>query len=288
MNFPIEFLQTFVAIADTGSFTRAASEVHRTQSAVSMQVKRLEEIVGRPLFVREGRSMALTPEGEVLLGYARRILKLQDDAVASLLQPDIAGAVRLGTPDDYAMRFLPGILAKFAQTFPRVQVSVRCEPSSQLSVAMERGELDLALITGREHPHSGEVLRRDRVVWVTSERHFAHEQNPLPLAIFGPECFFRDWAFQALDATDLSYRVAYQSHSISGLLAAVSAGLAVTLMVESVVPAGIRILLPEEGFPDLPRASIVMHRGGGKGSKAVDCLANYIEEGFRKEQVVRS
>jgi DNA-binding transcriptional LysR family regulator len=123
LNLDTDLLRTFVAIADSGSFTRAGELVHRTQSAVSMQVKRLEEALGKPVFQRQGRTVALTAEGEALLGYARRILKLHEEAVATLTRPDLVGTVRIGIPDDYVMRFLPGILTRFAQAYPRVPAS---------------------------------------------------------------------------------------------------------------------------------------------------------------------
>ncbi|MFQ5936312.1 MAG: LysR family transcriptional regulator, partial [Acidiferrobacterales bacterium] len=199
VNLDTDLLRTFVAIADAGSFTRAGQRVHRTQSAVSMQVKRLEDSVGKPVFQREGRSVSLTAEGEALLGYARRILKLHEEAVATLTQPDVVGTVRVGTPDDYVMRFLPGILSRFAQAYPRVQVAVHCEPSYALLSRLEQRELDLALVTCDPAKESGDIVRREPTVWATSERHFVHEEEPLPLALFQKGCFLRDWIIQALD-----------------------------------------------------------------------------------------
>lgn len=281
MEFPIDLLKTYLAVIDTGSFTSAAQVVHRTQSAVSMQIKRLEETVGQPLFNRVGRSFTLTTEGEVLVSYARRMLKLNEEAVAAMIQPEMVGAVRIGTPDDYALRFLPNILSRFSRAYPRVQVAVRCEPSSQLAPALEKGEIDLALLTGDAYQDQGDVVRRDPTVWISSANHLAHEEDPLPLAIFQAECIFRKWTFQALDQVQRPYRVAYQSPSIAGVLAAVSAGLAVTVLSASIVPPDARILSVEEGFPQLPETSILLHRSPGSHSQVVEGMAKFIREGIK-------
>jgi DNA-binding transcriptional LysR family regulator len=285
MDFPIDLLRTFLAIVDTGSFTTAAQVVLRTQFAVSMQIKRLEETIGRPVFNRTGRSFTLTMEGESLIPYARRMLKLHEETVAALIRPEMVGAVRIGTPDDYAAQILPEILSRFAKSFPRVQVAVRCEPSSQLAPALEKGEIDLALLTGDCYLGKGqvEVVRRDPTLWVTSAHHLAHEEKPLPLAIFQAECVFREWAFQALDGVGIPYRIAYQSPSVAGILAAVSAGLAVTVLSGCIVPENARILTEQEGFPPLPETTIVLKRSPGTQSQVIDCMATYIKEGVRDQ-----
>ena len=274
-----DLLRTFVAIVDAGGFTAAAQQVHRTQSAVSMQVRRLETTLDRTLFQREGRGVQLTPEGEALLGYARRLLKLHDEALAVLTRPDLTGCVRLGTPDDYVERFLPDILVRFARAFPRVQVDVHCEPSRHLRRLLAEDRLDLALITCAPGAEIGEILRREPTVWATAERHLAHEQDPLPLALFQPGCPFRDWALAGLGETGRPYRVAYTSASITGLFAAVTAGLAVTVLGHSLLPETVRALRADEGFPPLPPASITLQQGRAV-SVVGECLAGYLREGF--------
>jgi len=279
-----DLLRTFVAIVDAGGFTPAAKQVHRTQSAVSMQVRRLEETLGRALFQRDGRGVRLAPDGEALLGYARRLLKLHDEAVAALTRPELAGRVRIGTPDDYVDRFLPDILARFARAFPRVQVDVLCETSAHLRPLLAEDRLDLAVLTAGCTPggEPGEVLRREPVVWATAERHLAHEQEPLPLALFQSGCAFRDWALAGLDGIGRPYRIAYTSASFSSILAAVTAGLAVTALCRSVLPAGVRPLGVAEGFPPLPMTALTLHRGR-PGSAVAECLAGFIRESFGAE-----
>ncbi len=275
-----ELLRTFVAIADQGGYTRAAEQVNRTQSAVSMQMKRLEEdVVQRSLFQRNGRQMLLTAEGELLLGYARRILRLQGEALNSLRAPHMVGLVRIGTPDDYVTRFLPGVLARFAQAFPLVQVEMHCEPSFQL---LQRQDLDLTIVTREPGKEIGQLLRQEEVVWAQAENAMLHERSTLPLAMFNADCFCRNWACNALDTLNRDYRVAYSSPSLSAILAVVGAGLAITAQLRSLIPADMCIIGKEEGLPDMPMASIVLLRNPRGQSPVTECLAEHIAEGFRQ------
>ena len=164
-------LRTFVVIAETGSFTRAAEVVHKTQSAVSMQMKRLEERIGRPVFERDGRASKLTEDGERLLDYARRIVKLNSEALSTVVGMGLTGSVRLGVPDDYADRYLPEIMARFSRAYPGVELTIMCEPSIELIERIDSSELDLAIITDCETSRASETFRRERLLWVTSNRH---------------------------------------------------------------------------------------------------------------------
>ena len=274
-----ELLRSFVAIADNGGFTRAAEAVNRTQSAVSMQMKRLEDdVVQRALFERDGRQVRLTPEGQVLLGYARRILKLHGEVLNTLREPHMVGAVRIGTPDDYVMRFLPDILSRFAQAYPLVQVEVHCEPSGQL---LQRQDLDLTIVTREPGKEIGQLLRQERFVWAEAQGFSPHEQNPMPLAMFNADCFCRAWACNALDARERPYRIAYTSPSLSAIFAVVGAGLAVTAQLQSLITPDLRILGEAEGLPILPTTSIVLLRNSQRSSQVIDTLAEHIVEGFR-------
>lgn len=274
-----EVLRTFVAIADQGGFTRAGEIVNRTQSAVSMQMKRLEEdILQRQLFERDGRQVRLTAEGQVLLGYARRILKLHSEVFNTLREPHMVGMVRIGTPDDYAMRFLPGILSRFAQAYPLIQVEVHCESSKQLLL---RQDLDLTIVTREPGNEIGQMLRHERFVWAEAQGHCPHEQSPIPLAMFNSDCFCRMWACHALDAMQKDYRVAYTSPSLAAIMAVVSAGLAVTAQLQSLITPDLRILGEAEGLPQLPMASVMLLRNSSTQSPMTECLAEHIAEGFK-------
>ncbi|MBM7059240.1 LysR family transcriptional regulator [Pseudomonas sp. UL073] len=274
-----ELLRSFVAIADNGGFTRAAEVVNRTQSAVSMQMKRLEDdVVRRSLFERDGRQVRLTPEGQVLLGYARRILKLHGEVLSTLREPHMVGVVRIGTPDDYVMRFLPGILSRFAQAYPLVQVEVHCEPSFML---LQRQDLDLTIVTREPGKEIGQLLRQERFVWAEAIGFSPHEQTPMPLAMFNVDCFCRAWACNALDAMEREYRIAYTSPSLSAIFAVVSAGLAVTAQLQSLITPDMRIIGAAEGLPTLPLTSIVLLRNQASQSEVTETLAEHIAEGFR-------
>ncbi len=281
INLPTELLRTFIAIADSGNFSLAAGQINRTQSAVSMQIKRLEELIDKPLFIRDSRNLKLTADGLTLMSYARRILKLNEEAVSLLKRPELSGRVSIGLPDDYVTRFLPDILAGFSRNCPHVQVDVTCEPSHQLNKRMKRLELDLAITTSpTSEVEDAILLQRDPMVWVTSEQHFQHEETPLPVALFPDECYSRSWAIKALEKADIDYRIAYTSATLMGLKAAVLAGLAVAAISRSIIPPGMRELRIEEGFPPMPSASFMLHRNPGSEHTVVDSLAEHICKAF--------
>jgi len=277
-NLDVDVMKTFIAIADLGSFARAAEEVNKTQSAVSMQMKRLEETLGRPVFVRDGRHNRLAPDGERLLEYARRIVTLNDEVLTTFTQPELTGLVRLGTPDDYADRFLPEILARFARTHPLVQVDVKSRPSHELAESVRRGNLDMALVTCAAASADVETVRSEPLSWVTSMRHCAHEQEVLPLAVSNTGCEWRRMAIEALEAAGRPYRIAYSSANSNTVNAAVLAGLAVGAVPDLVIRPGMRQLTEADGFPELGFFDIGLVRAGGKPSGAVDALAHHISE----------
>ena len=281
-NYPsidTDVLRTFVAIADQGGFTKAGELVNRTQSAVSMQIKRLEEdVLKRQLFERDGRQVRLTAEGQVLLGYARRILKLHSEVFNTLREPHMVGMVRIGVPDDYVMRFLPGILSHFAQFYPLVKIEVNCESSTQL---LQRHDLDLTIVTRKPGNELGQLLRQERLVWAEAQCSANHEQTPLPLAMDGIDCFCTQWACNALDARGRDYRLAYNCPSLSTIMAVVNAGLAMTAQLESLIPQDWRILGEAEDLPQLPLLNIMLVRNLSKPSPITECLAEHIVEGFK-------
>ena len=202
----IDQLRTFVAISDTGSFTKAADIVHKTQSAVSMQMKRLEERLGRAVFERDGRASRLSEDGERLLDYARRIVRLNSECVASFNEADLTGRVRLGLPDDYAECYLPEILARFSRSNPRAEITVTCEPTPNLFERIQNGDLDLAIITHVERRGPSDIVRIEQLLWVTSARHSIHEETPVPLALGRPTCDWRQSATEALEGIGRAFR----------------------------------------------------------------------------------
>ena len=282
-----DLLRTFVCIAEEGSFTRAGQRVGRTQSAVSMQLQRLEGQLGERLVSRgKGGAVHLTPHGQFLLERARELLALSDQIWSSFKSPSVQGTVRLGTPDDYALRYLPHILRRFAESHPSVQVDVLCLPSHELVARLRDGELDLSLVSEGLEPPGWPALAlwRAPLSWITSTRYAPHRQDPLPLAVAnGEHCNWRTAAIRALDAAGRRYRIAYNSATQIGTHSPVMAGLAVTVSTTSWLPEGLRPLRPEEGLPPLPDFGILLLKAAEARQPVTDALAAYIADTFRTE-----
>lgn len=285
-NLDIDQLKTFLAIADTGSFTRAAEEVNKTQSAVSMQMKRLEENIDRSLFVRDGRGSRFSRDGERFVEQARKLVAMNDEIVASFTKPELTGSVRFGTPDDYADLFLPEVLGRFARSHPQVTVDVECLPSGSLMEKIRKGEIDIALVTFRDNEGEGEVIRREELVWVTSARHSPHTLDTLPLATASGSCAWRSIATSALESVQRRHRVAYTSPNRTAIDAAVLQGLAVAAMAEICVRPGMRILDESEGFPRLGTFGIGLMRRVGILTPATEALARHIRESFGADRAL--
>jgi DNA-binding transcriptional LysR family regulator len=236
----------------------------------------LEERIGRPIFARDGRASRLTEDGERLLDYARRIVKLNVEALAAFDDKELRGRVRLGVPDDYADRYLPEIMARFSRAYPGVELTVICEPSVDLLQRIDANGIDLAIVTNCENMRPAETFRRERLLWVTSGRHTTHKEEPLPLALGRPTCAWRKLAMDRLESVKRPYRLLYASSSAGAVAAAVMAGLAVSVLPESGLRPGMRILSPGDGFPDLPPCNIGLLRSLRESSELADALAEHI------------
>jgi DNA-binding transcriptional LysR family regulator len=265
-----DVLRTFVAAADAGSFTHAAASVHRTQSAVSMQMKRLESELSRTLFDRRGRGVVLTAEGDTLYRYARRLLALHDEALSAITAPRLGGKVRFGAPEDYAVRFLPQALKRFAAVHPMVEVEVLCDGTPNLQKRFADGGLDVMLTT--EDTWEGPGRRQIDLVWVVAEHGGPLDQSPLPLALFHAGCLYRRNALLSLEKAGIAYRIAYGSPSMAGVLAAVRAGLAVAPATETSIASGCRRATLEDGLPPIAPVGIGLHLAPGNASEAVASL----------------
>jgi len=288
-----DLLRAFAFIAEEGSFTRAAERVGRTQSAVSMQVQRLENLLGHKLLQRgKGGAVQLTPHGQFLLARGKEMLALNDDIWTTFHAPTVQGTVRLGTPDDYALRYLPQILRRFADSHPAVEVEVLCAPSDEVIEHIKAGELDLALCSEGHEPRRWPVreLTRGPLRWITSERYAQHRRDPLPLAVARGGhtargtplgCSWRRAALRALEREGRRYRIAYTSATHAGTHAPVLAGLAVTMSTLSWLPEGLRTVRPEEGLPALPEFGIMLVTAREPRRPVTDVLANHIAETLR-------
>ena len=289
VNFDIDLLRTLVAFADAGSFKGAAQLVLRSQPAVSMQMRRLEELVGHPLFTKRGREMVFTEKGEQLAQQARQILALHDKVVSTWRgADDVGGRVVLGLPDDYAALLLPDIFSELTRSWPNVSVEVIVNTTPVLMEQLDNGQLDLAILATLTPHRSDVILRKEPVVWTTSANHDAHLQRPLKLAVFSDESPVYRATIAALRATTpadqspLEFRIGVKSKSWTVLVAAASAGFAVTTMARCVVPPGLRILTAADGFPELDHIYIVMRGTPDTQSIATSRLAEKILEAFRR------
>lgn len=277
-----DVLRTFVGIADGGSFTRTANQVHRTTAAVSLQIKRLEETLGHKLFVREARRVRLTAEGELLLGYARRLLKLNEEAVAHFLMPSLTGKVRFGTPNDIGDRVLPGVLTLFARSHPGVEVEVNVGRSVELVAKLDADELDLTLINAGNDgldDSRGEVIYSEELVWAGRDGGLAVQRSPLPLALANAGCAWRRTALDALDRQGINYRIAYSCEQCAGQEAAMIADLAIAPFPRSLVRPPLRRLGAEQGLPPLGEYHIKLLHGHQR-SEAIDALAAQMAQVF--------
>jgi DNA-binding transcriptional LysR family regulator len=258
-NLDLDLLRAFVAVADSGSFTRAAEQLLRNQSTVSLQLKRLEEAVDRRLLERSSRKVRLTAEGGVMLDYARRLLALNDEVVGRVREPKLAGKVRLGTPEDFATTHLPHVLARFAEAHPRVDLEVTCDLTFNLLDRFRHGAFDLVLVKREpSRRDSGVRVWREPLVWVTGPRLPPEWQSVLPLALSPPPCVYRKRATQALNRSGRRWRIAYTCAALSGTHAAVRAGLGLTVLPKDMVPAGLTILDHGHGLPDLHHTEIAL------------------------------
>lgn len=245
-------LRSFMAIVDTGSFTRAAERVHKTQSAVSMHIRRLEEQLGRPLFVKNGRGVKLSGDGDRLVDFAREMLRIEASALMHVGQKGLVGHVRLGIPDDYAEVFLPAILEGFARKHPFVEVSVICEGSLALAERVRSHELDMALVTDCAAIQNVEVVREEPLVWVAHPRFSVVAGEPLPLALGAVTCQWRQIAEAALHAAQRDFRILLVSNNFSAIEPMIRTRLALTVLPLGAVREGMNVLGPGDGLPELP------------------------------------
>lgn len=267
VNLDMDVLRTLVAAQQFGSFNRAALHIGRSQSAVSQQLRKLEEQVGEPLFQKQGRHMALTDAGEVVLAYARRILDLNDEAVVALRGRAVEGLVRFGLPADFAETWLPAALGRFKRTHPSVRIEAVVDRNRRLLEMLDRNELDLVLAIGSGTRSDAHRLATLSLHWIgAASTHAAWTPSelpsePIPLAVYEAPCFFRQRALAALDKAGQPWRIAFTSPSLQGLWAAVEAGLGVTLRTAVGLPATLRVLdgLPLIADPALP---VCLHDGG--------------------------
>lgn len=276
-----DLLRAFLAVSDTGSVTAGARRVGRTQSALSMQIRRLEDVVGHPLFDRLPRGVELTERGKQLLPYARRVSRLLEEAGIALREKPLDGPLRIGIPEEYGERILPRVLSDFAERHPEVEVTVICDYSSHQLAALDTDAIDLAVIFEQAEGTTGEVLCIDPTVWVTSEAHNLHLRRPLPIASYFRSAWCQDYAVRSLEHSGIAYRVAYQADTSGSLRAAMRGGLAVAALSRSTIPEGCRELTAADGFPLVDASRVVLKRNPQGSNPAADALVQMLRDAFR-------
>ncbi len=274
-NLEIDLLRTFVAVADTGGFTAAAELVARTQSAVSLQIKRLEEIVGQRVFERTSRSLALTPAGETLLEYARRILDLNDESVRRIAGPPVTGVIRLGITEYFVPTELPRILARFAAAYPGVQLEVRMGLSRELRQARGAGALD-AVIVRLAPAERDKAIWSEAQVWVCREGMEPARGEPVPLALLPAPCVLREHAIASMTRLRRPWKLAFTGSSMASVQAAVAAGLGISIVPLSSVTPEMRVL--GRGYPDPGRLDIGVVRAAGTPPDIIEALQRVMNQ----------
>jgi DNA-binding transcriptional LysR family regulator len=276
-------LRSFVAIVDTGSFTRAAERVNKTQSSISMHIRRLEERLSCSLFSKQGRGVRLSEEGEKLVEYARRILSLEAAALSAVGRASLAGRVKFGIPDDYAEPFLPRILNALSRTHPRIELTVTCDGSLSLADRIAAREIDVALVTDTGAFGGVEVIRHEALLWAAGPAFALETSDPVPLALGSPSCWWRQVAEETLSAAAIPFKTVLVSNNFSAIAPMVMAGAAITVLPASTMRSGMRSVGSLYGLPSLPNTRYGLIRSPGEPSAASKALGDAIRVSLSPE-----
>jgi len=277
-NLDVSLLRAFVAVVDAGGMTAAGARLNLTQAAISQQLKRLEEMLGAVLVTRERKAMRLTSAGERLFGRAKRLLVLNDEIWTEMTTPLYEGEIRLGIPADIVNTYLPAFLKNFAQTYPKVQVTLLCSSSAELLDLLGGGKLDLIVTTEEKTGPGGETLAIDRLVWVGARGGEAAFQRPLPVSIGCSDCAFRAPIREVLQAAGIEWRSVSEITNADAQVATTAADIAVTAFMAATVPSSLEILGPESGLPKLPPFTVNLYLPRDGGTEIARELARYIRD----------
>lgn len=255
-HFDLAALDMLVAVAETGGFTAAGVRLGRTQSAISVRIQDLESAVGRRLLERSRRGVTPTDAGERLIAHARRLLAIEREALADLAGDAATGRLRIGIPDDYVDAYMRPLIARFSAEHPKVELELNCDLSKRIEPMIAAGGYDLAVVTQDPDRPVGEMLRREPLVWVAGRGHRPELQETLPLALFAEGCRARPRILATLKRAGRAHRIVFSSSHMAGVLSAVEAGLCISAITESAVPAGLRRLGEGDGLPPLFELSV--------------------------------
>lgn len=276
-NIPMDVLRSFVTVAELGGFTQAGELLGRSQPAISLQIKKLEEMTSTHLFSRNSKGLKLTQQGETLFKYASDILALNDEALNTFLKPTLSGRVRFGIPSEFATTLLPKIVGRFAKAYPNVTLEVTCDLSKSLLSEKHANQFDLilALHDNPSNKRRGQV-KADELVWVTSPDQNAHEKSVIPLIVAQEGCIYRQRATQCLHKIDQAYRVVYTIPDLAGIQSAIKEGLGVTVLAKSTVPDNLKIISPSEKYPKLGSIGISLIYDHKDPNEAMKRLVEFV------------
>lgn len=279
-NLSMDILRTLVAFHDLGSLACASSEIGRSQSAVSLQLRRLEEVVGTKLFRRNGRRLEPTEQGQIAVSYARSILRLNDELVRRLSGPDLKGHIRIGTQQDFTRDWLPESLSKFVSTHPAVTLTVKVESGLRVLAGIRSRQLDIGLTVGlgKVNDAQGETLGHLPLLWLARKGYSPPEDGPLPLILSGPYCWFRRAALAALDRSGRTWSIVFTSPNLEGLAAAARAGLGVTVQTPDAFQDGLNVLSTERAMPDIGEVDVTLHRSASAIETSTDTLFTLLRQ----------
>ncbi len=275
----IEALRSFLAFVETGSFTRAAKQVHRTQSAISMQMKKLEQDINKSLFEKSGRQLVLSQDGQVFAGYAKQLVHLHDDTLNKMHAEAPSTLVRLGCPDDYAESVLPALVTHLHTLWPNLDLQIICAPTPRVKLMLDSGHLDMGMITRSPNSEEGHLLHTDKGVWIYNKYHTAHLQAPLPVAVFQSDCRFHQAAIEGLIKQKTQFKLIACSGSASAQRGLVRQGLAIGAM--ATLSKGDLDILNLNELPPLPTIDIVLLRSNSKNNPISEEQLIGVCEGYR-------
>lgn len=276
-NIPIEYLRSFMVIAELGSFTLAGERLARTQSAISLQIKKLEQLLGQPVFYRQGHNFELTQSGRILKQYATQILQLNDRLLGELNQQSLAGKVRLGIPSEFAIALLPKIVGSFSRQNPQVTLEVTCDLSRNLVAGLKKQRYDLVLSLADEPNDLEQYLKRDKLVWVASPAFQYQNQSPLPLIVAPDGCIYRKRALNYLEQAGIPWQIIYTIMDLSGMQAVIEEGLGVTVLAETTVPSTLNTANLPANLPALGSIGISLLQDNTNTTEAAARLAEHIQ-----------
>ncbi|SEQ05294.1 DNA-binding transcriptional regulator, LysR family [Amphritea atlantica] len=284
-NLPMDLLRTFVTIKDLGGFTHAGEILGRSQPAISLQVKRLEELLNIQLFNRAG-GLKLTEEGHLLYEYACKILAMNDTVVSRLAAPSVSGSVRLGTPNDFEVSFLPVLLSKFSQSYPNITLDVISDLSINLREDYKKGTYDLVMSMDEypEHNFEEDNFIVESLSWIANPGFSINKDQPIPLVLYPEGCIYRKYITTALNKANIPWRVMYCSSSLLGIQSAIKAGLGISALVLNTIPDFFRAAHNFNELPKLGKVTIGLNYDNANPTPAVALLLDSLRQGLKQNQ----